>query len=180
MKYHYIKASSFKVNLLGILTTFLLFTVLIYAQNDSSGHNDNMLPPDAVKPTDPWITSNIITIPDLVGRLNDKKKNAPTIIQIGFKSLYEDARIPGSMFAGPGESDDGLQLLKLKTKKMKKNSNIVLYCGCCMWDECPNIRGAFKEMKALGFSNVKALYIPNSFNADWIDKGYPVKKGSTN
>jgi hypothetical protein len=180
MKCYFIKASRFKGNLLGILSVFLLFTAFIYAQNDSSTNSGNMLPPDAVKPTDPWIASDIITIPDLVSQLNNKKRNNPIIIQIGFKSLYEDAHIPGSMFAGPAESDDGIQLLKLKTKKMNRNSNIVLYCGCCMWYECPNIRGAYKEMKALDFTNVKALYIPSSFNADWIDKGYPVKKEDTN
>jgi len=32
-------------------------------------------------------------------------------------------------------------------------------------------------LRALGFTNVKSLYIANNFGADWVEKGYPVAKG---
>jgi rhodanese-related sulfurtransferase len=179
MKYNFDKIVNSSKSILNIFTFLLLLASVTYAQNDSSA-SSNTLPPNAVKPTDPWIASDIITVQDLLNVINGKKKDKPTIIQIGFKSLYEYAHIPGSIFAGPAENDDGIELLKLKTNKMSKSQNIVLYCGCCMWYECPNIRKAYREMKDLGFRNVKALYIPNSFNADWKNKGYPVEKGETN
>jgi rhodanese-related sulfurtransferase len=58
-----------------------------------------------------------------------------------------------------------------------KDAPIVLYCGCCPWDHCPNIRPAYKALQAAGYKNVKALYLPKSFGEDWAAKGYPVEKG---
>jgi hypothetical protein len=36
---------------------------------------------------------------------------------------------------------------------------------------------AYQELRAMGFTKVKVLYIANNFGADWVDKGYPVAKG---
>jgi thiosulfate/3-mercaptopyruvate sulfurtransferase len=58
-----------------------------------------------------------------------------------------------------------------------KNRTIIVYCGCCPWEKCPNIRPAFKELQNLGFTHVKALYIASNFGVDWVDKGYPTEKG---
>lgn len=30
----------------------------------------------------------------------------------------------------------------------------------------------------MGFTNVKVLYLPDNFGADWADKVYPVEKGN--
>lgn len=54
---------------------------------------------------------------------------------------------------------------------------IVLYCGCCPWRDCPNIRPAFRVFRELGFTRVKVLYLPASFAQDWVEKGFPVEKG---
>jgi thiosulfate/3-mercaptopyruvate sulfurtransferase len=32
-------------------------------------------------------------------------------------------------------------------------------------------------LQAMGFTNVKILYISNNFGSDWVDKGYPTEKG---
>ena len=34
-----------------------------------------------------------------------------------------------------------------------------------------------KELRNLGYTNVRVLYIANNFGADWVDKGYPTTKG---
>ena len=78
---------------------------------------------------------------------------------------------------GAGSSEAGQQKLRERVKSLPKNSAIVIYCGCCPWGHCPNIRPAFQELKALGFTNVKALYIADNFGTDWVDIGYPVAKG---
>jgi len=45
-------------------------------------------------------------------------------------------------------------------------------------DQCPNIRPALELMRQMGFTRVRALYLPDNFKADWIDQGYPVEEGA--
>ena len=53
----------------------------------------------------------------------------------------------------------------------------MIYCGCCPWSHCPNVKPADDALRAMGFTNVKVLYIADNFGADWVNKGYPVAKG---
>ncbi len=53
----------------------------------------------------------------------------------------------------------------------------MLYCGCCPWDRCPNVRPAAALLTSMGFTNMKVLHIANNFGADWVAKGYPTQKG---
>jgi len=52
----------------------------------------------------------------------------------------------------------------------------VIYCGCCPWDRCPNIKPAFEELAKMGFTRVKALYLAENFKVNWTDAGYPVQQ----
>lgn len=99
----------------------------------------------------------------------------PAIFHIGFNVLYRSKHIPGSVYAGPANRPDGLALLKEAVAKLPHDREIVLYCGCCPWDHCPNVRPAMALLQQMGFTHVKALYVPTNFKADWIDKGYPVE-----
>jgi thiosulfate/3-mercaptopyruvate sulfurtransferase len=100
----------------------------------------------------------------------------PLVLQVGFRKLFDEAHIAAAEYAGPGGASGGLALLRERVAKLPKDSAIVLYCGCCPWDHCPNIGAAFSELRSLGFRNVKALYIAHDFGTDWIEKGYPVTK----
>jgi hypothetical protein len=62
-------------------------------------------------------------------------------------------------------------------KSLDHAKSIVIYCGCCPWGKCPNIRAAYRQLNSLGFTHVKALYIATNFGTDWASKGYPVEKG---
>jgi rhodanese-related sulfurtransferase len=101
----------------------------------------------------------------------------PLIFQVGFRVLYVQAHIPGSEYAGPGSDEVGLQLLWKRVASLPKNRFIVLYCGCCPWAHCPNVKPAYDELHARGFTNVKVLHIADNFGTNWVDKGYPVAKG---
>ena len=68
-------------------------------------------------------------------------------------------------------------LLKKFAAPLKKDQLIVIYCGCCPWNRCPNIGPAYKQLRDLGFTNVKALYLANNFGDDWVAKGYPTERG---
>ena len=101
----------------------------------------------------------------------------PVILQIGPHMLFVQAHIPGSEYVGAAGSPAGLEKLRTRVKTMKKDAAIVLYCGCCPWEHCPNVAAAYNELQTLGFRNTKVLYIANNFGADWVDKGYASTKG---
>lgn len=99
----------------------------------------------------------------------------PLILQVGFHMMYEEAHIPGAVYAGPARTAAGLENLRAQVSRVKKDRPIVIYCGCCPWEHCPNIRPAYKALEALGFTHVKALYLANNFGDNWVHKGYPVE-----
>jgi hypothetical protein len=104
------------------------------------------------------------------------KAGKPAVFQVGPNVLYRSKHIVGSAFAGPGSKPEGLELLKSAVKDLPRDREIVIYCGCCPWDRCPNIKPAFEQLKALGFTHVRALYVATNFKTDWIDAGYPVEQ----
>ena len=106
-----------------------------------------------------------------------KNGERPAILQVGFKVMYDEAHIPGSLYAGPTGKDDGVALLKQAVVTLDKDKPLVIYCGCCPWVRCPNVANAWKTLTALGFKNLKVLYIPDNFGADWVEKGYPTTHG---
>jgi hypothetical protein len=40
------------------------------------------------------------------------------------------------------------------------------------------MRPAFQAVRGMGFTNVKAMVIPENFKTNWDDKGYPVEKST--
>ena len=112
---------------------------------------------------------------DLVQMLNTSAK--PLVLQTGSHVLYAEAHIPGSEYAGPTGTSAGIEALRARVAGLNKDTRIVIYCGCCPWSRCPNIKPAFQQLRSLGFTNVKALYLAQDFGTDWVDKGYPVAKG---
>lgn len=101
----------------------------------------------------------------------------PVILQVGFKMMYDQAHIPGALYAGPGSKDDGIAALKAAAASIDKGSQVVIYCGCCPWERCPNVAAAWRTLKDMGFTQLKVLYIANNFGADWVEKGYPAVHG---
>ncbi len=101
----------------------------------------------------------------------------PAIFYVGPKFLYTQAHIPGAEFIGSASDSQSLERLKARAASLKKDVSIVIYCGCCPWDHCPNIRPAYSALHKLGYTNLTALYLATSFGTDWVDKGYPVEKG---
>jgi len=101
----------------------------------------------------------------------------PFVIYVGFPSLYNGAHITGAILAGPASKPDGIDQLRQVVKDMPRNHAIVIYCGCCPFDKCPNIRPAYSTLKDLGFSDIKVVVIPTNLHTDWVSKGYPTTKG---
>ncbi|HEX4783709.1 MAG TPA: rhodanese-like domain-containing protein [Candidatus Sulfotelmatobacter sp.] len=122
-------------------------------------------------------TSDLINPEDLIKLLQTSGKEKPLMIQVGSHVLFSQAHIPGSEYIGPASSESGLQQLRQRVESLPRKTFIVLYCGCCPWGHCPNVKPADDALKAMGFTNVKVLYIPENFGTNWVDKGYPVAKG---
>jgi thiosulfate/3-mercaptopyruvate sulfurtransferase len=122
-------------------------------------------PPDGVHQISPQ---------DLVKQLSVK---APLILNVGPKTLYVQAHIRGAEYMGAGSSEEGRAKLSARVKTLPKNTSIVLYCGCCPWEHCPNVDPALDTLTKMGFTNVKVLYIAHNIGDDWVNKGYPVERG---
>lgn len=122
-------------------------------------------------------STRLINPDELVKVLQSSSGEKPLMIQVGSHVLYSQAHIPGSEYIGPASSEGGLQQLRKRVESQARGKFIVLYCGCCPWGHCPNVKPADDALHAMGFNNVKVLYIANNFGADWVDRGYPVAKG---
>jgi len=116
-----------------------------------------------------------LTPEELVSLLKNKSAK-PLLFQVGSHTLYAQAHIPGSEYIGAGNTHDGLKRLSDRVSKLPKKTSIILYCGCCPWNHCPNVNPAYDALAKMGFTNVKVLYIANNFGTDWVDKGYPFIK----
>jgi len=101
----------------------------------------------------------------------------PVVLYVGPRTFYVQAHISGAEYIGPTSKPDGLDKLRARAKSLARESVVVIYCGCCPWEHCPNIRPAYAELEKMGFQKLRVLYLTNSFGTNWVDKGYPVAKG---
>jgi rhodanese-related sulfurtransferase len=126
--------------------------------------------------SDPWTAAQLERPAELAAALADTTSPHPMLIHVGFHRLWQAGVIPGSIYAGPGSSEAGLQSLRDAVRDVPRDRAIVIYCGCCPWDHCPNMRPAFRVLRELGFTNARALMIAKNLDADWADAGHPLEK----
>ena len=127
--------------------------------------------------TDPWTAAQILRPSDLARELNDKNEKPPTIIYVGFHTLFAGGHIPGATFHGSASTEQGLAELKKWADTLPRTASLVIYCGCCPFEKCPNIRPAFTALNGMGFKKLRVLVLPTNFATDWAAKGYPLEKG---
>ena len=120
---------------------------------------------------DPWEAKDLVQPKDVAEHLN-----GPLLVHVGFPVLYRASHIPGSVYAGPGAKPEGIEELKKALQCQPKDREIILYCGCCPWEKCPNMRPAFAAIREMGYTKVKAMVIPENLKTDWTDKGYPIER----
>jgi thiosulfate/3-mercaptopyruvate sulfurtransferase len=131
-----------------------------------------------VEAPDPWTVSQTVAPDVLVKELTAKDQTKrPTVVCVGFRPLYDGAHIPGASFHGAASTPQGIAGLKAWAQEIPRSSNIVLYCGCCPLQHCPNLKPAFAVVRDMGFTKLRVLLLPTDFNTDWIEAGYPVEKG---
>jgi thiosulfate/3-mercaptopyruvate sulfurtransferase len=124
------------------------------------------------RPPDSWSRADLIQPAAVAAQLHNHAK--PPIFFVGFPVLYRGAHIPGAAMTGPASKPEGIELLRRAVAKLPRESEIVIYCGCCPMTHCPNIRPAYRVLREMGFQRVRVLDIATNMAADWIGKGYPV------
>ena len=130
------------------------------------------------KTAEAWSDAQVLHTVDLAREIGTAKNaSAPTIVYVGFRTLFEGGHIPGASFHGTTSKEDGLAEFKKWLATLPRTTNLVIYCGCCPFDKCPNIRPAYAALHDVGFTHVRVLVLPTSFAADWVEKGYPMQKG---
>ena len=118
---------------------------------------------------DPWTESQLLEPSLLADHIRSGDAKSTIILNIG---AVED--IKSAKHIGAVSNAENLEKLKSAVSGLPKNTDLVIYCGCCPFVKCPNIRPAFTELKKLGFTNVKLLNLTTNLKTDWIAKGYPL------
>lgn len=115
-----------------------------------------------------WTQSQLMQPSELADVIGSKRE-VPVIISVG-----PGAVIPNSIDAGMASTTEGMDHLKTRLNGLERNKKIVIYCGCCPFEHCPNVRPAINLLKELKFTNYQLLNLPHNIKIDWIDQGYPV------
>ena len=121
------------------------------------------------KKSDPWKRSQLMQPLDLASLLKNPKAKKPLIYNIG---VMQD--IKGARNFGAASEKENLNRFKKTLKGLPKTTFLVVYCGCCPFDKCPNIRPAIRVINEMRFTNAKLLNLPTNIKVDWKDKGYPL------
>ena len=151
---------------LGIATLLAIVCLIAFAS-----------PASLQADSDPWTKAQTVQPADLEKELGNSK-SAPTVVFVGFKRLYSAGHIKGAQYHGTAGSEEGLKELTTWAAGLPRSTNLVIYCGCCPLERCPNIRPAFKALQGLGFKNLRVLLLPQDFATDWAGKGLPYDTGN--
>ncbi len=118
---------------------------------------------------EPWTANQLMDPAELVSILNGPEEEIPVILSLGAGEI-----IPHSKEVGTPAGKEGLQTMKTLLAQLPKDAEIVIYCGCCPFEHCPNVRPAFSLLNEMQFQNHKLLNLPENIKVDWLDKNYPV------
>jgi thiosulfate/3-mercaptopyruvate sulfurtransferase len=153
-------------------TGAMLGGLLQQALNAEDPESSSQRTPD--HPGDPWSPSELITPEELLKETSGKEE--PLVFHVGVPTLFKNGHIPGSRHTGQASTLMGMEELKRQVQELPRTKSLVLYCGCCPWKDCPNIRPAFKALQQMKFTHLRVLYLANNFGVDWIRKGFPIEK----
>lgn len=118
---------------------------------------------------EPWTASQLLPPADLAATIKDSLAKKPIIFCVGPGAVIKDSRN-----IGPAKDTANLNKFKQQLGQLPKDTYIVIYCGCCPFDHCPNVRPAFTLLNSMGFTHHKLLDLEHNIKTDWINKGYPV------
>lgn len=118
---------------------------------------------------DPWTPAQLLEPADLAAVIGHPQAKSPLVVCVGPSGL-----IKGSVYTGPAHDAQNLQKLRALLENENRDREVVIYCGCCPFEHCPNVRPAFSLLKEMHFTNARLLDLSHNIKVDWIDHGYPV------
>ena len=118
-----------------------------------------------------WTKQQLMPTKELADKINSADKNKPLIFNVGPMENIKTA-----MEVGRATSVTGIERIKSSVAMENKNREIVVYCGCCSYASCPNIKPAYDVLISAGFKNTKVLELPEGIKPDWVAKGYPMQE----
>lgn len=125
----------------------------------------------AQKQSEPWKAGQLLPPEELAATISDPAAESPLIVCIGPGAL-----IKGSVDVGETRDPENQEKLRELLSAEPRDREIVLYCGCCPFRDCPNIRPAFSLLNGMEFTSHKLLDISHNLKTDWIEQGYPVNE----
>lgn len=123
------------------------------------------------KSSEPWTANQLIQPSYLAQLINSSEGEKPLIFNIGVVENIKSAQN-----VGPLSKKENMQKFTNMLKGRSQKAFVVIYCGCCPFDKCPNIRPAMTTLNSMGFKNARLLNLPTNIKVDWINKGYPLQK----
>lgn len=118
---------------------------------------------------DNWTQKDLMEPSTLAAIISNPKAKQAQIFNIG---VVDD--IKGAINMGGVSEKENLGRFKIILSKLPKSTFLVVYCGCCPFERCPNIRPAVNLLKTMGFTNAKLLNLPTNLQQNWISKGFPI------
>ena len=117
---------------------------------------------------EPWTASQLMAPARLAEILGQPATKKPIIYSVGPGAL-----IKGSVDLGAAHEKENLDKFRRTLGKLPKDAYIVIYCGCCPFEHCPNIRPAFALLNEMKFTQAYLLNLEHNIKTDWVAKGYP-------
>ena len=117
---------------------------------------------------EPWTEKQLMAPADLAALINNPRAKKPIIFSVGPGAL-----IRGSKDMGPVHETENLDKFRKALTLLPPDTELVVYCGCCPFEHCPNIRPAFSLLNEMKFTHAHLLNIVTNIKTDWIAKGYP-------
>jgi hypothetical protein len=122
---------------------------------------------------DPWDSSELLPPTALATQLRAIVPGRH-IICVAPAAAYRRAHVPNAILAGPDSKPKGLALLSEAVKNLPHDADLILYCGCCPFVRCPNIRPAYRLLKDMGYTHIQVVKLNTDLNTDWVEKGFPI------
>src|SRR5213596_2507682 len=98
-----------------------------------------------------WTKDQLIE-PAELAQIIQKNEASPIVYSIG-----PGAVIKNSIDIGSIKEPENMQEFKKQLSKLSKDADVVVYCGCCPFEHCPNVRPAVAALKEMKFTNYKLL-----------------------
>jgi hypothetical protein len=117
-----------------------------------------------------WTNDQLLQPSELAASIKDNKETS-VIFSIG-----PGAVIPHSKDIGMIKEEENMKKFKAELENLPRDTSVIIYCGCCPYEHCPNVRPAIELLKEMKFTNYKLLDLPHNIKIDWINRGYPTSQ----